>query len=58
MQKRIILKDISTLPIEKITEEEVDKETKPLIDKLSKIQNKLYAQRKYAVLIILQGMDA
>ena len=58
MQKRIILKDISTLPIEIITEEEVDKETKPLIDKLSKIQNKLYAQRKYAVLIILQGMDA
>ena len=58
MPKKIILDDISTLPIEKITEEEADKETKPLIDKLSKIQNKLYAQRKYAVLIILQGMDA
>jgi PPK2 family polyphosphate:nucleotide phosphotransferase len=58
MPKRILLDDISTLPVEKITEEEADKETKPLIDKLSKIQNKLYAQRKYAVLIILQGMDA
>ncbi len=58
MKKRIILNDISTLPVEKITEEETDKETKPLIDKLSKLQSKLYAQRKYAVLIVLQGMDA
>ncbi len=58
MPKRIVLKDISTLPVEKITEEEANKETKTLIDKLNKIQNKLYAQRKYGVLIVLQGMDA
>jgi hypothetical protein len=41
MQKRIVLDDISTLPFEKITEEEADKETERLISKLSKIQNKL-----------------
>ena len=55
--KPIKLNDIPTLPIEKITETKAKKEIVRLIDKLSGIQNKLFAQRKYAVLIILQGMD-
>ena len=57
MQKHVSLDEIATLPTEKITEEEVAKETKVLIERLSKIQNKLFAQRKYAILIVLQGMD-
>ncbi|HXU28252.1 MAG TPA: PPK2 family polyphosphate kinase [Bacteroidia bacterium] len=57
MKNPIKLNGISTLPKEKITEAKAKKEIVHLIEKLSTIQNKLYAQRKYAVLIILQGMD-
>ena len=54
---KINLNLISTLPEDKIKEADVQKETVQLIEKLSKIQNKLFAQRKYALLVILQGMD-
>lgn len=57
MQHHINLNEISTLPVEKITEAEAEKENVRLVEKLSKIQNKLFAQKKYSVLIILQGMD-
>ncbi|RYE03291.1 MAG: polyphosphate kinase 2 family protein, partial [Sphingobacteriaceae bacterium] len=58
MSKKIKLADISTDPEEKITKEEAAKEMVKLTEKLAEIQNKLYAQKKYDVLIILQGMDA
>ena len=58
MSKKIKLSDISTSPEEKITKEEAAKESVKLIEKLAEIQDKLYAQKKYDVLIILQGMDA
>lgn len=58
MSKKIKLSDISTDPEEKITKEEAAKEMVKLTEKLAEIQNKLYAQKKYDVLIILQGMDA
>lgn len=58
MSKKIKLADISTSPEEKITKEEAAKESAKLIEKLADIQNKLYAQKKYDVLIVLQGMDA
>ena len=58
MGKKIKLSDISTSPEEKITKEEAAKESIKLIEKLAEIQDKLYAQKKYDVLIILQGMDA
>lgn len=58
MSKKIKLADISTLPKDKITKEEAAKESIKLTEKLAEIQNKLYAQKKYDVLIILQGMDA
>jgi len=51
------LTNTSTLPGKKITEARVAKENIRLLDKLSKIQDKLCAQRKYGVLIVLQGMD-
>jgi PPK2 family polyphosphate:nucleotide phosphotransferase len=58
MSKKIKLSDISTSPEEKITKEEAAKESLKLTEKLAEIQDKLYAQKKYDVLIILQGMDA
>jgi PPK2 family polyphosphate:nucleotide phosphotransferase len=58
MKKHIHLADISTLPTQKISKEEAEGKNSVLIEKLSEIQNKLYAQKKYAVLIVLQGMDA
>ncbi|HEX7415309.1 MAG TPA: PPK2 family polyphosphate kinase [Bacteroidia bacterium] len=57
MKNPIKLNDISTVPTEKITEAKAKKDITHLIERLSTIQNKLYAQRKYAVLIVLQGMD-
>ncbi|WP_198170181.1 PPK2 family polyphosphate kinase [Mucilaginibacter arboris] len=58
MSKKIKLADISTSPKEKITKEEALEASKKLSRELAEIQNKLYAQKKYDVLIILQGMDA
>ena len=57
MSRSISLNSISTLPVGKINESEAGKETQILIEKLGKIQNKLFAQKKYSVLIVLQGMD-
>jgi len=58
MGKKIKLSDISTSSEEKITKEEAAKESIRLTEKLAEIQNKLYAQKKFDVLIVLQGMDA
>jgi PPK2 family polyphosphate:nucleotide phosphotransferase len=57
MSKKIKLADISTSPEEKITKEEAAKESIKLTEKLAEIQNKLFAQKKFDVLIVLQGMD-
>lgn len=57
MSKKIKLADISTDPTEKIDKKESKKVRKKLTEKLTEIQGKLYAQKKYSVLIILQGMD-
>ncbi len=57
MSHHIRLSDISTLPVENITEEESLVKNAALQVKLARIQDKLYAQEKYSVLIILQGMD-
>jgi PPK2 family polyphosphate:nucleotide phosphotransferase len=58
MSHKIKIDKIPTVPTEKISENEAEKESLYLIEKLIKIQNKLYAQKKYAILIVLQGMDA
>lgn len=57
MSRQIHLSKISTLPTEKISKEKAAIETTRLINELSEIQDKLYAQKKYSVIIILQGMD-
>lgn len=57
MSKKIKLSAISTDPTEKIDKKESKEIRKKLIEKLAEIQGKLYAQKKFDVLIILQGMD-
>ena len=57
MSHRINLDSISTLPPKKISKQKLANSTIHLIKKLSEIQDKLYAQKQYSVLIVLQGMD-
>lgn len=54
---RILLSTISTLPGNNASKKLAEMENIELIKKLTVIQDKLYAQNKYSVLIILQGMD-
>jgi PPK2 family polyphosphate:nucleotide phosphotransferase len=51
------LLSIETVPSKGSSKSAADKENQLLINQLSVIQDKLYAQNKYSVLIILQGMD-
>ncbi len=57
MSHHIHLSEISTLPEEKITAEEASAIITSLHEKLARIQDKLFAQEQYSVLIVLQGMD-
>jgi PPK2 family polyphosphate:nucleotide phosphotransferase len=57
MSHQINLDNISTLPTKKISKREAANKNISLIKKLAVIQDKLFAQKKYSVLIILQGMD-
>jgi PPK2 family polyphosphate:nucleotide phosphotransferase len=57
MSRYINLSKISTLPTKTISKEEAINETSRLIKTLAEIQDKLYAQKKYSVIIVLQGMD-
>lgn len=58
MSEKINLNSIPTIPSDKIDKSSIEKENESLLERLSEIQNKLFAQKKFAVLIILQGMDA
>ncbi len=51
------LSEISTLPSSEVKKSHILSKTEGLLQKLSDIQEKLYAQKVYSVLIILQGMD-
>jgi PPK2 family polyphosphate:nucleotide phosphotransferase len=53
----INLSDIKTYPTQKLTKHQAKKKMLELTDALVQIQDKLFAQQKYKVLIILQGMD-
>ena len=55
---KISLSDISTTGPKKIDKEQIKAETQELLSELDELQNLLYAEHKYSVLIILQGMDA
>lgn len=53
-----ILSQLSSLPPEEADKEQLKKETQFMKAELSELQNMLYAQNKYSVLVIIQGMDA
>ncbi len=52
-----VLSDLPTLPADRKSEDEFDEILNKIRNKLSKIQEKMYAHNKYSVLICLQGMD-
>lgn len=53
-----ILKKISTSPPKKLSKKKVKKETAQLLEKMHEYQKLMFAQEKYSLLIVLQGMDA
>ncbi len=52
------LSEISTKAPKEFDKKETREETAKLLEELNELQNLLYAERKHAVLVILQGMDA
>lgn len=52
------LHKVSSLPPPDVSETEIRQILPQRIKKLAEIQDKLFAQKKYAVLVIFQGMDA
>lgn len=52
------LNEIPTTPPTDLDRDKIEKKTKKLVDRLGELQNVLFAQQKYSVLIIFQGMDA
>jgi PPK2 family polyphosphate:nucleotide phosphotransferase len=54
----MILKKISTKAPKELDKSATKAETSVLLERISKLQNVLYAQGKYSLLIILQGLDA
>ncbi len=52
------LQKIPTRAPENLDKEEIKQQTKELIDELEELQNKLFAEDKWSLLVILQGMDA
>ena len=49
---------LSTLPDSKLSKKRIKEETKKYIEIIRERQHILYAQNKYSLLIVLQGMDA
>jgi PPK2 family polyphosphate:nucleotide phosphotransferase len=54
----IKLNEISTRAPEGMDKKEARKQTKEWTERIGVLQEQLYAQKKYALLIVLQGMDA
>lgn len=57
MPKKILLSQISTKPGEPITKE-ITAKTRKWVERIIELQAALYAEKKQALLVILQGMDA
>ncbi|GAA0528228.1 PPK2 family polyphosphate kinase [Chitinophaga japonensis] len=55
---KIKLSEISTLPPGKLEKDAIKTATAQIVYELDELQNLLYAQHKWSVLIVLQGMDA
>jgi len=54
----IHLSDISTRSPKEFDKDETKKKLVSILDELDELQNLLYANQKYSVLVIVQGMDA
>lgn len=54
----IRLKDISTRAPKDLDKEKTRDKTTKIIEELDELQNLLYAEGKYSVLVVIQGMDA
>jgi len=54
----IKLKDVDTRAPKHFEKEKIKKEIEGILEKLDELQNLLYAESKYSLLVILQGMDA
>jgi PPK2 family polyphosphate:nucleotide phosphotransferase len=54
----IRLQDISTKAPKEFKKEEIKRRTAEMLEELDELQNLLYASSKYAVLIVIQGLDA
>ena len=55
--RRIILSKIPTLPPDELNKEAALTRTKKWIQRIGELQHKLYAEKKQALLVVLQGMD-
>ncbi len=55
---KIILSEISTKAAADLDKSSIKKQTKKMLEELDDLQNLLYAESKYSVLVILQGIDA
>lgn len=54
---KIKLASISTTPPKGISKKDLKSETKQLVKRLGELHHKLYAEGKYSILVIFQGMD-
>ncbi|MBK8196127.1 MAG: polyphosphate kinase [Lewinellaceae bacterium] len=54
----IKLSKISTDAPDNVREKDIKNETEDLVKRLGDLQERLYAEKKHAVLVVLQGMDA
>lgn len=54
----ILLKDIDTDAPKDINKEDTKAMTLQILGELDELQNKLYAQSKYSILVVMQGLDA
>ncbi|MEZ5046813.1 MAG: polyphosphate kinase [Chitinophagaceae bacterium] len=58
MSKKINLLSLDTRAPKSIDKEKTKEKTKALLEELDELQNLLFAQSKYSLLILIQGMDA
>lgn len=54
----IKLSAINTVPPQSLDKDDYEAQTKKYIDQLGELQNVMFAQSKFSVLVVLQGMDA
>lgn len=54
---RLILSKISTLPPDDLNKEEASACTEKWVQRIGELQHNLYAEKKRALLVVLQGMD-